>query len=160
MGDFLNYAKAQNKILNTIAGVIIYPARQGVPQDIILVPYEAKENERLNDIIRHALDQTAVKGIFTYFQHIRWTFPQLEAELTDWQYINGIGNDSSYFLQKELKLSYGKITFDQTYVHMESPDEQGCGKFSFEVLERLYQLDIEEFPREIGVPKLFEKINR
>lgn len=43
LGSFLDYASAQGKVLKTISGVIIYPEDGTIPQDVIIVPYEAKK---------------------------------------------------------------------------------------------------------------------
>jgi hypothetical protein len=158
VGDFLNYAKAQDKTLKTITGIIVYP--EGIPQDVIIIPYEAEDDETLVDIVNNVLKQSCSRGILTYFQNIRWVLPDLETELKGWHFLRGTLRNSNYFAQSRVKLSYGKITFDQTYIHLEPKEQNIYGKLFIEVLSKKYEVDIEEFPREVGVPKLFEKINK
>lgn len=85
--------------------------------------------------------------------------PELEREIKTWKYINGFTKSYNYFPDDKIKISYGKITFDQTYVYMEPEEEPKIGHLNLEALQQQFEVDIDEYPRELGVPKLFEKIN-
>lgn len=156
--DFLDYGTRFNKKLIPISGLIIYPDNDDVPQDVILIPYNAVQGESLRIIIERLLP-SSVKGIFTYFQGIRWVQPKLKDLLKDWQYIKGSFIGQHFFERPDIRISYGVITFDQTYVDDEPVEPEIQRETCINLLDREYSLTVEDFPREIGVPKLFEKID-
>lgn len=157
-GDYQEYAKRFNKQTHVISGLIIYDTSQPVPQDIILVPCEAKAGQDLPALVKEVLVDQKPEGIFTYFQNIRWIVPDLEEQLRNWSYVEARSIDG-YFYKMPLRISYGKITFDNSNADLEE-DEDETGVFSLQVLGEQVTMKVTEFPKAVGVAKFFEKVNK
>jgi len=155
---YLEYAKGQGLDIHSITGVVIYPDSNGIPQDIILIPYEAKAEQSLDEIIHSAITNIEVNGIFNYFQNVRWTMPELEEELMGWSFERGQSIGTEYF-NGDLRLSYGTITFDRSVADM-IEDDDDVGEFKFIYRGKAFTIPVTEFPKNVGPAKLFKKINR
>lgn len=158
MTDYLEYAKRQGLDIHSITGVIIYPDGGGIPQDILLIPYEAGPDQHLHEIIKSALAQDNITAIFNYFQNVRWTMPGLKKELEGWTFEKGQEAVLKYF-GTNLRLSYGTITFDRTWADM-IDEEDETGEFKLLYSDQLFTFSVTEFPKNVGPAKLFKKINR
>jgi len=95
--------------------------------------------------------------MLVYFQGIRWIMPDLEESLKQWAFINAEAVDG-YFNKASLKISYGKITCDNSHADLEEDDDIKR-LFILHVFGADVRLNITEFPKEVGPAKLFEKIN-
>lgn len=156
--EYQNFASKFQKKIETIHGIIIYPAIEGIPQDVLLLPYVAKPDETLEIAIVNALAISSHSCIFTYFQNIRWIMPDLEDQLKDWQHVNAKFKGQHYFVTINIRMSYGAITFDQSVIELE-PNEQDIHRnICIEVLQKEYELEVIEFPLALGVPKTFQKV--
>lgn len=154
---YLEYAYRYGRQLNPVSGILIYPDLPGIPQDIILIPYEVKVGQDLSVAIIAGLNSG--KGIFTYFQGMRWTTRRLSDMMSALKFEKGNFLGQHYFAEPLVRLSYGIITFDQTFAG-EEPDEPDMHRtLLIEFSKTRFELDIVEFPRQTGAPKLFESVN-
>lgn len=63
--DYQEYAKRFNKQTHVISGLIIYDTSQPVPQDIILVPCEAKAGQDLPALVKEAFGGSKALKVFS-----------------------------------------------------------------------------------------------
>jgi len=98
------------------------------------------------------------ESIFTYFQNIRWIVADLEEQLKDWTYIKAHSIDG-YFHKMPLRISYGKITFDNSNADLEEEEDE-TGLFTLQIFGEQVTMKVTEFPKAVGVAKFFEKVNK
>ncbi|MEC5145375.1 hypothetical protein [Chitinophaga sp. 212800010-3] len=157
-----NYTHRQRLKLVEVSGIIIYPDDSGIPQDVIIIPYKAQNGDQLRGVIVSALRsllEKSEKGIFTYFQNIRWIDTNLEDSLKKWQFLKGSFIGVHYWEYPTVRIGYGIIAFDQTFIDMEPIEPEECRVLNIEIDKTKYEFEVIEFPRELGIPKLFKGIN-
>ncbi|NLU94910.1 hypothetical protein [Chitinophaga sp. Ak27] len=156
--DYYDYASRFQKKIETVSGIIMYPDHEGIPQDVLLVPFKITEEKSLEQTIIEAVRIHGDKTIFTYFQNIKWIMPDLDGQLKNWPFLKGTFIGQHYFMSPVVRLSYGAITFDQTVIEQEPGEVDVHRQLCFEFCGHQFDIDVVEFPLQLGVPKLFTKL--
>ncbi|SFE45684.1 hypothetical protein SAMN05518672_106189 [Chitinophaga sp. CF118] len=155
--NYQEYAKKFNRQLHSISGLIIYDTTYPIPPSVVIIPCDIRPGQDLNTLVREQLLNNKTEGILVYFQGIRWIMPDLEEPLKQWTFVNAEAVDG-YFNKASLKISYGKVTYDNSNADLEEGDDVKR-LFILNVFGTDVRLKITEFPKEVGPAKLFEKIN-
>jgi hypothetical protein len=142
----------------TREGIIIYPAADSLPQDVILIPAKIDSTKTLEENIAYCLSNQPPLSYIVYFQGIRWIQPTVSAELAACRY--GTGTMARAVWQDvNIKITAGKIRFNVTW-----------NDNILEVLDKTiieckivwnnkhYIVPVRDTPRDMGVPQGFEGV--
>ena len=116
VSQFLNYAKAQNEIINEFEGIFFYYETESpIPQEVFLLPCKVAYKGSFTDFADSTIKNYKGKLIDIYFQAMRWTMPHLLQEVGRMNYIackRLSSTSESYNLR--MCISAGKIFADAT----------------------------------------------
>lgn len=158
LSAYLEYAKAQNKELLTVEGIVIYDnSVTALPMFMIFIPAKIEKNVKIEKCMEETLLKPDSRGYIIYFQSIKWILPNLEDIVRTLDYKLIKYGDSS----KSCKISYGRFTFDKSIKG--DPENITLNNVITQVPiflgDRKLVLLVSELAEDIGTPKLFEAIN-
>lgn len=154
--SYLDYANAQNKVIDTVKGIIIYPDTSGIPQEVLFIPTTEPLGGSFNTYLSDFLSKRSPLAYTVYFQGIRWIVPDIADTLSSLIYIKGSLNQYIIGGIKEVRISYGGFVFDKR----EIPALDKTPKpVLLSVNGKSYSLSYLDFNNELGIPKAFEKIS-
>jgi len=151
----LDYAKAQNKVIDTLKGIIIYPDTSGIPQEVLFIPTTEPLGGSFDTVFSKIFRKQTPAAYIVYFQGIRWIIPDIADTLSSLIYKKG--SLSLYILgtSKEVRISYGSFIFDKR----QFPDPDKTPKpVILSVDGKDLSLAYVDLNNELGVLKGFEKI--
>lgn len=155
--NYLNFAKAQNKKLIRVEGIMIYyPEFGSLPQDVLFAPVVW---DRKGDFKHFLINEFAKEDFViyqTYFQGMRWILPDLEERLASTKK-NVIKAGNNY---NEAWVTYVAITFDVTGIKNSEDSIMLSRDKLLQIIIRDYKtaIRLQDLPDEMGTGKLFEPI--
>ena len=157
MLSFLAYAKAQQRILKRLNGIIMYPQTEsGIPEYVHFMPKELKHGKCLSSCLKHRISCLSDHFYILYFNPIRWILPDLSHTMKSLHAVPvQYGKHQLNFM-----LSYGRITFDVTPQDLsDDEDESPQSRVPLFIYDSNLYISVMELPGRMGSPKLFEKID-
>jgi hypothetical protein len=153
--DYYAFTREFHRKLLYTGGLIIYPDKEGIPQEILLIPHQIDIYGPVEKIISEVLQDSNKKGIITYFQGIRLMQKDLKLIISNLPYIGG--HQSGYpILGDRIRIGYGIIVCDTTFVHLQTiSDNNRVYKVSLDIGNTNYKISCIEMPNAMGVPKYF-----
>lgn len=154
---YLEYAKAQNKDLSYVEGIIIYDnSQQRIPPVMIFIPTILNKQKNIEGLLTEKLSNNNTRGYIIYFQSLKWILPDLADRVKSLKHIV-----ISYgALHKPHKVSYGKFTFDKTLKgDPDNIEDNTLTRVPIVLNNKREYLLVSELPDAMGTPKLFEKID-
>ena len=155
--SYMEYATAQKKVLNVKEGIVIYSTdEQEVPMVVVFIPAVLKSKEDFSTFLKRAFSDPASSAYIVYFQAVRWILPDIADTIRSLK-----SNPLQYGVnKKEMKVSYGRLTFDKTYAHdPENVQDLSSGEVDIIYTGNRFTLTVSEWPDVNGTLKLFEKID-
>lgn len=131
VSQFLQYAKAQNEVVNEFEGIIIYYETDSIPQDVFLLPCKVEYKGSFKDFAINTLKNYKGELIEIYFQGMRWGMPDLLREVGGMNYINckRITANSGFF---NMRISAGIIFANATFAKEDKNYKENKEKFILE----------------------------
>jgi hypothetical protein len=153
--DYYAFTREFHRKLLYTGGLIIYPNKEGIPQEILLIPHQIDIYEPVDKIISEVLQDSNKKGIITYFQGIRLMQKDLKLIISNLPYIRG--RQSGYsILGDAIRVGCGIIVCDTTFVHLQTiGDNNRVYKVSLDIDNTNYELNCIDMPNAMGTPKYF-----
>jgi len=158
----LNEAKAQNRKLFAMEGIIFYFDTDSIPQEVYLIPVKLNYKGDFEDFVHKTLDSFQGKALDVYFQGMRWMMPNLLEEVQNMKYITAETAEyitpefaNSNFI-KPLRGSACKIYTNLTHAEMLTFYADKGIKFVIKIGEKRYTIPIGNLKPEYCVPTYFE----
>ncbi|WP_133994037.1 hypothetical protein [Dinghuibacter silviterrae] len=159
--SFFELASAQNRKLERIQCIVVFPNINEIPQDIIFFPTSIDSTKSLEENIQVRLGESEKIGFILYFQSIRWLEPNLENMLNEMDCVGG-ETPMPYLMNNpefRLKVGAGIVTMDTTVLSESTQKDSLPRNFDIKVLNTKYHLKVMDTPMSMGIPKLFEPIS-
>jgi len=154
IATLLNIAKAQNRGLIEMEGIIIYFETDSIPQEEYLIPIKLNYNENFESFVLHTLENLNTKAIDVYAQGMRWVMPNLLEEIQSMLYIKAEIVNPNF--KRPIRISACKIYTDTTHSKelVLYPDKDMS--FLVKLNEKIFKVGIENLKPQYGVPRYFE----
>lgn len=157
VSSYFQFAKAQSKALTAKDGIIIYwSENKETPMYILFIPAVLDKNESFNECLLRILSNKETLTYIVYFQPIRWIQPDVGSVISSLKFVN-----ATYGPQyKPIKISYGRITFDNSHTgDPEIEEDTSITETKLVYKDLDFILNVSEWPRLFGTPKIFERTN-
>lgn len=156
--------KAQENKLEKISGILIFAKTDSIPQDVIFIPVKNVEGYDFEKLLVSGLSQNINKGLFVYFQGMRWRTPQLASLLKECHQTTGILIDEKIYNNRtEVQIVLGQIIFDKRFLGAEHNENIDPFIDTVQLIYNNKFYDFEVWWHEtfkMGASVLFEKIER
>jgi len=157
LNSFLAYAEAQNLVLKTLDGIVMYHLTEAaIPEYIYFMPRRLPIGKSLSKFFNCQFKYIPEKFYLIYFNPIRWVLPNLAEVMRE---IEGVAVE--YGHSKLLfQLTYGRITFDVTQCKKTNAKED-LSEFQIPIYldEKNFFINVIDLPERMGIPKVFEKLD-
>ncbi|WP_442587759.1 hypothetical protein ACSBL2_17075 [Pedobacter sp. AW31-3R] len=154
--SFLAYSEAQNRVLQQLNGIIIYPFTEtGIPEFVHFMPETRNRRAGLSTYFKRRVRYLPEQFYVLYFNPIRWVLPDLASTMRSLTaFPVEYGKHRLNFL-----ISYGCITFDVTPNDIPpEPEETLLLRVPLFLFKECFYIKVMDSPEMMGVPKLFEKV--
>jgi len=155
---------AQKNNLETLSGILIFAKTDSIPQDVIFIPVKNMEGYDFEKLLTLGLSQNNNKGLFVYFQGMRWRTPQLASLLKECAQTTGILVDKKIYNNRtDVQIVLGQIIFDKRFIGAESYENIDPFLDTVQLIYNNKSYGFEVWWHEsskIGASVLFEKIER
>jgi hypothetical protein len=158
VSQFLNYAKAQNEVINEFEGIFFYYETDSIPQEVFLLPCKVAYKGCFTAFADSAIKNYKGKLTDIYFQAMRWTMPNIlqEAERMNYIKCKRLTTNGGFF---NMRISAGKIFADATYLQTISEYAENNTDFALEYNSVKYNFISYDFDvTKKGLPVSFEPL--
>jgi len=151
-----------HKRLEYNAGVIIYPDKDELPQEVIFIPYQRIFGLTWNDDMRKALVTCSKNTITVYFSNMKWVQDDILATLVNSKYEKAqLMGDRIISVDFEKKFDNSRVTFGIVVCDLTFNDQRPIyeplpiNHAELHLDSIVYRFECEDMPRSFGVPVQF-----
>lgn len=157
LNSFLAYAEAQNLVLKTLDGIVMYHLTESaIPEYVYFMPKRLTDRKSLGKFFDCQFKYIPEKFFLIYFNPIRWVLTDLADIMRS---LEGVAVE--YGQNKLLfQLTYGRITFDLTQCIKPNVKEE-LTEFQVPIYldDKNFFINVVDLPERMGIPKVFEKLD-
>lgn len=158
--NYYEFTKEFKRKLIYNAGLIIYPDKDEIPQDVLFIPHERNFDLSFEEDVNNALKEVKSNIIIAYFQGMRWHQKDLKDVLIKCPNLKArIGGDR-IFIDSNVRISFGIIVSDITYNDKRPlADIETIQHVELEFGSNNFKFNCIDIPNSFGVPSFFIDYN-